>query len=160
MSSHFGIAHYYSSGNCSSTSSLLSVVITALSLMGLLATLGQQDVVLLPLLAPRHSGGVVGLATVPHMPLQVYANYAMGPPLVSFSFRVEPPSILHISMFSVLGYAFRCHAGCCACLLGLNFWGLHHCNPLELTHCRHICNLAMVISPHQVCTEWLLPPLL
>ena len=56
------------------------------SLMGLPATLGQDDVVLLPSQTPRHSGGVVGLATVQQhqpqsqMPLQAYTNYAMGPP--------------------------------------------------------------------------------
>ena len=38
--------------------------------------------------------------------------------------------------------------------------GVHHCNPLELTCGKHIYNLVMVISPHQVCTEWLLLPLL
>ena len=56
--------------------------------------------------------------------------------------------------------AFRCHIGCLIHLLGLNHWGLHHCNPLELTHGRHMCNLVMVIGLHQVCIEWLLPPLL
>ena len=56
--------------------------------MGLPAMSGQHDVVLLPLLTPRHSGVVVGLATVPQqqlpsqMPLQAYANYAMGPPQI------------------------------------------------------------------------------
>ena len=36
-------------------------------------------------------------------------------------------------------------------------WCLHHCNPLELSHGRHMYKLVMVIRPHQVCTEWLLP---
>ena len=60
---------------CSGTSSLLSMVTMAHSLIGLPATSGQHDVVLLPLLTPRHSGGVVGLTIVPqeqppsHMPL-------------------------------------------------------------------------------------------
>ena len=64
-------------------------------------------------LRPRHSGGVIGLATVPqhqppsHMLLQAYANYAMGPPHIDFSFRVESPSILYfICLVSVLVYAF------------------------------------------------------
>ena len=30
-------------------------------------------------------------------------------------------------------------------------------NPLEFTHGRHMCNLVMVIGPHLVCIEWLLP---
>ena len=43
--------------------------------------------------------------------------------------------------------------------LGAQPLGLHHCNPLEFIHGRHMCNLVMVIGPHQVCTEWLLLPL-
>ena len=46
---------------CSGTSSFLSTVTMAPSLMGLPLTSGQHDVVL----TPRHSGGVVGLATMP-----------------------------------------------------------------------------------------------
>ena len=76
--------------------SLLSTVTMAPSLMELPGTSDQHDVVLPPLLTPRYSGGVVSLATLPQqqpppqMPLQAYANYAMGPPQVDFSFRVEP----------------------------------------------------------------------
>ena len=71
------------------------------------ATSGQYDVVLPPPLSQRHSGGVIGLATVlqqqtlSQMPLQAYANYAMGPPQVGFSFRVEPSTISYIYMFGV-----------------------------------------------------------
>ena len=60
--------------------------------MGLPVTMGQCDVVLPPPLMPRCSGGVIGLATVSQqqppslMPLQAYANYAMGSPQVGFSF--------------------------------------------------------------------------
>ena len=50
---------------CSSTSSLLSKVTMAPSLMGLPTTSGQHDVVLPPLLTCRNSGHVVGLGTVP-----------------------------------------------------------------------------------------------
>ena len=50
---------------CSSTSSLLSMVTMAPSLMGLSVTSGHYDVVLPPPLTPRHSGDVVGLGTVP-----------------------------------------------------------------------------------------------
>ena len=49
---------------CFSTSSLISMVTMAPSLMGLPATSGQQDVLLPPLLTPRHFGSVVGFATV------------------------------------------------------------------------------------------------
>ena len=48
--------------------------------------------------------------------------------------------------------AFRCHAGCFIHIWVLNHWGLYLCNPLELTQDRDVCNLVMVISPHQVCT--------
>ena len=143
-------------------------VTMAPSLMGLPATSGQHDVLLPPLLILRYSGGVVGFATMPNqqhqsqMPLQPYANYAMDPPQVGFSFRVEPPTVfIYVwCLFWCMPSAFRCHAGCCIHLWGLNHWGLHHCSPLELTYGRHICNLAMVIGPHQECTKWLLPPLL
>ena len=35
------------------------------------------------------------------MPLKAYANYAMGPSQVGFSFRVEPPIIFYFYMFGV-----------------------------------------------------------
>ena len=63
--------------------SLSSVTVAPSFFMGLPATLGQCDVVLLPPLTPRCSGGVVGLATFSEqqppslMTLQAYANYAM-----------------------------------------------------------------------------------
>ena len=69
----------------SSGSSSLSLITVAPS-MGLPTTLGQCDVVLPTLLTPRCTGGVIGLATVSQqqppslMPLQAYANYAMGSP--------------------------------------------------------------------------------
>ena len=92
---------------CSGTSSLLSTVYMAPSLMGLPATSGQNDLFLLLPLTPRNCGGVVGLATVPlqqhpsQMLLQADASYAMGFPQVGFSFRVEPPTILFLYMFDV-----------------------------------------------------------
>ena len=49
----------------SGISSFLSMVTMVPSLMGLPATSGQHDMVLPPPLTPRHSGSVVGLATVP-----------------------------------------------------------------------------------------------
>ena len=99
--------------------SSLSSITMVTSLKGLPATLGQHDVVLLPLLTPRHSGGVVGIATMPQqlppsqMPIHTYPNYAMDPPQVGFFFRIEPPTILYIiCLVSVLVSAFRCHAEC------------------------------------------------
>ena len=150
--------------------SCLSLVTMAPSLMWLPATLGQHDVVLLPPLTARYSGGVIVLTSMPQqqppslIPLQIYANCAMGSPQVGSFFTVEPPTILHIiCLVSVLVSAFSFQGPCWMPYLllpwGLNCWGLHHCNPLEFTHGRHMCNLVMVISPHQVCIEGLLPPL-
>ena len=150
---------------CSGTLSHFSVVTLSPSLNLLpSATSGQHNVVLL---TPRHSGGVVGLATVlqqqppSQVPIQAYANCAMGLPQVEFSFRVEPLTVLYLYMFGVLWCmlsAFRCHTGYHIHLWGLSHWGLHDCKLLELTHGRHMYNLVMVIGPDQVCTEWL-PPL-
>ena len=76
----------------SSGMSSLSLVTMVPSLMELPTMLGQHDVVLLPLLTPRCSGGVLFFASVPQqqppslMPLQAYANYAMGSPQVGFFF--------------------------------------------------------------------------
>ena len=85
----------------SSGMSSLSLVTMAPSLVGLPTLLGQHDVVLLPPLTPRCSGGVLGHASVPQqqppssMPLQTYTNCAMGSPQVGFFFRVKPPTILY-----------------------------------------------------------------
>ena len=87
--------------------SSLSLVTMAPSLMGLPKLLGQYDVVLLPLLTPRCSGGVLGHASVPQqhppslVPLQANANYAMGSLQVGFFFRVEPPTAFVYYMFDV-----------------------------------------------------------
>ena len=136
--------------------SSLSSVTVASSLMGL-PTMLDHDVVLLPPLIPRCSGGVLGLTSVPQqqasssMPLQAYANYTMGAPQVGFFFRVELPPF-YISyvwcLFWCLLSTFRCQAGCHIHPWEINHWGLHPCNPLEFTHGRHICNLVMVIGPH------------
>ena len=75
--------------------------------MGLPATSGQHDVILLPSLTPRHCGSVVDLASMPQqqlsfqIPLQAYTNYAMGPSQAGFSFRVGPPTILYFCMSDV-----------------------------------------------------------
>ena len=148
--------------------SSLSLVTMAPPLTGLPATLGQHDLVLTPPLTLRCTGGVIGLASMPQqqpsslMSLQAYANYAMGSAQVGFFFRVEPPMILYIICLVpvlVSTFYFRCHTGCHIHPWGLTCWGLHVCNPLELTQGRHMCKLVIVIGPHQVCTEWLLPPL-
>ena len=153
----------------SSGMSSLSVVTMAPSLMGFPATLSQHDVVLPPTLTPRCPEGVIGLAAVPQqqlpssMPLWAYNNYAMGSPQVGFFFIVEPQTILYIiCLVSVVvsAFYFQVPYWMPYSPLGLNHWGLHHWNPLEFTHGRHMWNLVMVIGPHQVCTEWLLPPLL
>ena len=97
----------------SSGMSSLSSGTMAPSLMGIPTTLGQHDVILPPALTSRCSGGVLGHASVPQqqppslMPLQAYANCAMGSPQVGFFFRVEPPTVLYIiCLVSVLVSAF------------------------------------------------------
>ena len=103
----------------SSGMSSLSSVTMVPSLMGLPTMLGQHDVVLPPPLTPRCSGGVLDHASLPKqqppslMPLQAYANYAMGSPQVGFFFRVEPPTILYIIyLVSVLVSAFYFQVPC------------------------------------------------
>ena len=97
----------------------LSSMTMAPSLRGLPTILAQHDVVLLPPLSPRCSGGVLGHASVPQqqppssMPLQAYANYAMGSPQVGFFFRVEPPTVLYIiCLVPVLVSAFYFQVPC------------------------------------------------
>ena len=93
----------------SSMSSLLSTVTLASSLMGPPVTSGQHYVAL----TPRNSGDVVGLAAVPQqqpqfqIPLQAYANYAIGPLEVGFSFRVEPPTIFLLYVWCLLWCIFQ-----------------------------------------------------
>ena len=53
---------------------------------------------------------------------QAYANYAMGPPQVSFFFRVEPLTYLLKCLLWCMLSAFRCHAGCHIHQWGLNCW--------------------------------------
>ena len=110
----------------SGTLSLLSTATMTPSLIWLPTTSGQHDMVLPPLLTLRHSGGIVGLATVlqqqppSQMPLQT--NYAMDPPQVGFSFRVKSPTMLHFCMFGV-------YSGACFLLSGamldaiFTYWG-------------------------------------
>ena len=56
--------------------------------------------------------GTFGLATVPQqlpqsqMPFHTYANYVMGPPQVSLSFRVEPPTDWSIYVGVCCGICF------------------------------------------------------
>ena len=124
---------------------------------------GQHDVNLPPLLTPRHSEGVFGLGNVPQqqppskMPPQAYANYAMGPTWIGFSFRAEPPTVLNIYMFDVCSDVCFLLSGAMPDAIfskwGLSCWGLHHCNHLELTHGRHMYNVVTVIGSHQICTE-------
>ena len=146
----------------SSSMSSLSSVMMVPPLMGPPTVFGQRDVVLLSPLTPRCSGGVLGYASMAQqqppssVPLQAYANYPMGSPqVVSFSGLSLPPfCILYVwCVFWCLLSTFRCHTGCHIHPWGLNHWGLHHCNPLEFTYDRHMCNLVTVSDPHQICTE-------
>ena len=91
----------------SGLSSLLLVTV-APSLTRLPLTLGQSGVVL----APRCTGGVIGLVTVSQqqppspMPLQAYTNYAMCSPWVGFFFRVKSPTVLYIKSGVCSGVCF------------------------------------------------------
>ena len=152
----------------SSGMSSISSVTVAPSLMQLPTMLGQHDVVLLPPLTPRCSRSILGLASVQQqqppssVPPQAYANYAMGSPHVGFFSELSLLlfCILYVwCLFWCLLSTFRCQVGCHIHPLGLNHWDLYPCNPLVFTCGRHMCNLVMVIGPHKVCTEWLLPPL-
>ena len=86
-------------GMCSGVSLMTMTAKMALSPLSQ-TTASWHDVVLPPLLIPRDiMKGSVGLTTIlqqqqpeSHMPSQAYVNYAMGPPKVSFSFKVEPPT--------------------------------------------------------------------
>ena len=135
--------------------SVFTMVTMAPTLIGLPATSGQYDLDLPPLLMPKYTIGVVGLTTVlqqqpqSQMPLQAYANYAMGPPKVCFSFRVELLTnfLKGIDICSGVCFLLSSNAECHIHQWGLNHWGLHHCSLLEHTHIRHICSLVMVIGP-------------
>ena len=99
----------------------------------------------------------VGLATVPQqlpqsqMPFQAYANYAMGPPQLSFSFIVEPS--IDLSMYIGVCYdvcflisGFTVDA---IFIYGASTTGLASQQPFE----------AYQWQAYQECTKWLLPPL-
>ena len=111
----------------SSGTSSLSVVTMAPSLMELPATSGQHDVVLPPPLTPRHSGSVFGLATVPTTAtsiLDASSGLCHGSSTGRFLFQSWTSHYFVYYMFvSLLVSAFRCHAGCCIHLWGLNHWG-------------------------------------
>ena len=86
-------------------------------------------------------------------------NYFMDPLQLSFFFRVKTPTNLLIyvgvlwCVLSTFRYLCRCHIN----QWMLNHLGLHHCNPLQHTHGRHVHILVMVIIPNQECTKLLLP---
>ena len=61
------------------------------------------------------------------IPSQAYANYAIGPSQVSFSFRVDPPLIVMSCVGCLLWCllsAFRFPCGCHVPILGLYQWVL------------------------------------
>ena len=104
-------------------SSSLPMVTMAPSMMGLPATSGQHAVVLPPLLKPRHSGGVVCLATVPQQqPFISDASLGLcqlchGSSMGSFLFQSWASHcfvFLYVwCLFWCMLFAFRYHAGCC-----------------------------------------------
>ena len=102
---------------CSVAASITTTVMLAPTLVPTTAS-DQQDVVLLSPLLPRNTREVADLATEPkqipqsQMPFQTYANYAMDPLPLEFSFKVGPPTDWSI-------YAGVCY-GACFLLSGSN----------------------------------------
>ena len=128
---------------------------------------GQHGVVLPPQLILRDT--LMGFACFTNllqhqppqsqMPSQVYANYAMGPLQVRFSFRAEPSLglLCHVLVsVMVVAFCFQVLLWLPCSLWGINHWGLKHCNPSGFTLGRHMCLLVLVSGPCQKCTEWLL----
>ena len=94
------------------------------------------------------------------MPLLAYANYAMGSPQVGFFFRVKPPTILYlICLVSVLvsAFYFKVPSWMLYSPMGAQPLGFAPLQSFGVSHGRHMCNLMIVIGPHLVCIEWLLP---
>ena len=148
-------------------SSGLSSVTVAPSRTGFPVSLDQHGMVPPPPLMLRGSGGVLGSVSVPwqqtpsSMPPLAYANYAMGSPQVGFFSELSLPSFCILYMFGVC-------SGVCFLFLGaeldaiFTYGGstIRVCTLAtlwSLPHGRHMCNLVMVIGPHLVCIEWLLP---
>ena len=96
----------------------------------------------------------------PQMPPQSYANCAMGPLQVSFSFRDEPPTDLLICVGVCYGIHFLLSGAMLDAIFTNGDSTIVQLQPFRHTHGRHMCILVMVISPCKECTEWLLLPLL
>ena len=139
-------------------------VTIAPTIIGLPETSGQHDVALPPLLMPGDTEGVVGLTIVPQqqlwsqIPPQAYVRYAMSPPQVSSSFRVEHPNNCLYMLMSDLLYAFCFEVQCWMSYspMGAQPLDLHNCSPFKHIFGRHLCILVMVIGPQQKSTKWLL----
>ena len=110
---------------CSGTLAMTATVMMVPAMVGPPAALGQQGVGLAPPLNLRDTRGVVGLTTViqqlpqSKMPFQAYTNCAMGPPQVSFFFRVEPLTNLSIYVGSPLWCMLSTFRFPCGCLFDL-----------------------------------------
>ena len=134
-----------------------------------LGTWHHHDVVLLPPLIPMDTvRATICLTTVlqqqqsqSQISFQAFVNYAMDPPQVSFSVRVEPPTDFNMLVsVMVFVFCFQIPMWLPCSPIGLNCLGLHYYNPSEYTHGRHICLLVVVCYPYPKCTEWLLSQLL
>ena len=123
-------------------------------LVRLAACLGQHDVVLLPPLIPRDNKRycwpcycVTAARSVPH----AFSDLCLlghGSSLGEFSsseFDLPPISLCRCLLLCLLS-VFRLQCGYQFHKWGLNHWGLHHCNPLEYTHDKHLCLLVMVLA--------------
>ena len=132
-----------------------------LTSVGVAGTLGQHNVVLLLPLIPRDTiRDVVGLNTVPQQQLQskmlseACANYAMGPPQVSFllqsgaSYHIPYIGVCYIVCFLLSGSNVAA-----IFFIGDSTISLQNCNPSEYIHDRHMCILVLVHGPCLECTE-------
>ena len=142
---------------------LITVTVMLASTSVCQTILGQHSVVLPPQWILRNTIRCYAVLTImPHqqpqskVPSQAYAHYAMGPPQVSFSFRVEPPndSLCHMLLsVMVFAFCFQVPKWLPCSLMRFNHWGLQCHNPSEFTLGRHTCLLMIVCGPCQECTK-------
>ena len=94
------------------------------------------------------------------MPPLAYANYAMGSPQVGFFFRVELPTFCILCLVSVLVSAFYFLDAELDAVFTYGGSTIRVCTFAtlwSLPMAGNMCNLVMVIGPHLVCIEQLLP---
>ena len=131
-------------------------VIMAPTSMGVAAPLGQCDVVLpLPITLRARVKGVflaMALCHNSYLSPRCLLRHMQTIPWAClrwvFFFRVEPSADFLILVSDMVSAIFRFQCGCHVHQWGHNNGDLHHCNPSQLTHSRHMCFLGMVINCH------------